>query len=531
MICFDNHLEGRRIMHRITIAFVFLFTFSQMITAEPLPPAEVASLRQELDQLKQDYESRIGKLEARLEQLMAQQNQLADTTEMVAAREAETRQMAVANVRRTEEAIESALEAQDVARSYEDRIKEITTTPYYDAFESVPHKEFEFHGYLRSGFGINERGGQQIAFQAPGAPAKYRLGNEAETYAEMIFVNNWINKERDPNKAWFKTEVLIMAITENLESFDPSSDFRFREAFAQAGNILPGRFKPAKVWAGERYYMRQQIYTNDFWYTDMSGYGAGIEDIPVGTGKAAFAWIGSANPTTVTAQGNVPKRTTDLRLYDFKVPGGRGGAWYNYSYAKVGQLDNGDFYPSANGHAVGLEHKRIELLGGYNQLTFQYGTGAASNLVATAQPPTVFWQDAKTLLINDHLLFEFDEKFSIMPTALFGWHQDGTPDEPGFKWVSFGAQPVYFINKHFSLAFDAGFDYVKDGNGEFSGWLRKFTFAPQITPLPEFWSRPSLRAFITYANWSDGLVGFVGGDAYKNRKSGLSAGVQVETWW
>jgi maltoporin len=31
---------------------------------------------------------------------------------------------------------------------------------------------FEFHGYFRSGFGMNSVGGQQVALQAPGAGAK-----------------------------------------------------------------------------------------------------------------------------------------------------------------------------------------------------------------------------------------------------------------------------------------------------------------------------------------------------------------------
>ena len=44
---------------------------------------------------------------------------------------------------------------------------------------------FEFHGYFRSGYGLNGKGGQQVAFIAPGADAKYRLGNEAETYGEV----------------------------------------------------------------------------------------------------------------------------------------------------------------------------------------------------------------------------------------------------------------------------------------------------------------------------------------------------------
>ena len=46
-------------------------------------------------------------------------------------------------------------------------------------------RPFEFHGYLRSGYGMNGEGGKMEAFKAPGAFAKYRLGNEAETYGEM----------------------------------------------------------------------------------------------------------------------------------------------------------------------------------------------------------------------------------------------------------------------------------------------------------------------------------------------------------
>ena len=44
-------------------------------------------------------------------------------------------------------------------------------------------------------------------------------------------------------------------------------------------------------------------------------------------------------------------------------------------------------------------------------------------------------------------------------------------------------------------------------------------------------SRPALRLFATYASWSDGLRGFVGGVPYANKTSGITYGVQVETWW
>ncbi len=99
-----------------------------------------------------------------------------------------------------------ALAAQDAAIAAFGQSKEkqalqgqVPAAPTYDQLRDADtrirkledrQRLFEFHGYLRSGYGLNSRGGQQVAFQAPGADAKYRLGNEAETYAELIFVNN-----------------------------------------------------------------------------------------------------------------------------------------------------------------------------------------------------------------------------------------------------------------------------------------------------------------------------------------------------
>ena len=70
-------------------------------------------------------------------------------------------------------------------------------------------RPFEFHGYLRSGYGMNGEGGKMEAFKAPGAFAKYRLGNEAETYGEMALTNNWL-RENDPLSApYIRTTVMM----------------------------------------------------------------------------------------------------------------------------------------------------------------------------------------------------------------------------------------------------------------------------------------------------------------------------------
>jgi maltoporin len=41
-------------------------------------------------------------------------------------------------------------------------------------------------GDFRAGYGRNDQGGSQVGFQAPGAFATYRLGNEAENHGELI---------------------------------------------------------------------------------------------------------------------------------------------------------------------------------------------------------------------------------------------------------------------------------------------------------------------------------------------------------
>jgi maltoporin len=98
-------------------------------------------------------------------------------------------------------------------------------------------------------------------------------------------------------------------------------------------------------------------------------------------------------------------------------------------------------------------------------------------------------------------------------------------------------RPEIFFTKYISLAFEGGFDHTKgfvptqNGDTHMDGWLRKFTIAPQIGAGQKFFSRPVLRAFLTYANWSDAFRGFVGGQPYLNRTSGLTYGVQAETWW
>src|SRR6516164_458024 len=185
-------------------------------------------LQQQLQELKQQYEQTTKDLQKRiviLEQQIQKQNAAA-VPEKGAATASDEATVSTAELA-AENAVRKVLfgNANKVGAQYQGQIPSV---PTYDLLQEAETKiaglqqqlgTFEFHGYFRSGYGLNSQGGEQVAFQAPGAGAKYRLGNEAETYGEFIFVNNWVNPNHDSDKAWFHTEVMLEANTTDSASY------------------------------------------------------------------------------------------------------------------------------------------------------------------------------------------------------------------------------------------------------------------------------------------------------------------------
>src|SRR5713226_7338565 len=215
-------------------------------------------LQKQLEQLKQQYEVTTHDMEQRIAALEQQIQKQKEASEK--EKEGTVSAVALAAQQAAEKAVLG--QSDQVGAKYQGQL---ASEPTYDLLREADQKigsleqqvqSFEFHGYFRSGYGLNSEGGQQVAFQAPGADAKYRLGNEAETYGEFIFVNNWLNPEQNTGKAWIKTEVMIEANTSNYASYANfpngigSDQFRLREAFVRAGHIFESQ-PDAKFWAGE----------------------------------------------------------------------------------------------------------------------------------------------------------------------------------------------------------------------------------------------------------------------------------------
>src|SRR5258705_5025587 len=314
------------------VMLLFRFWPPRAKQAATSQPAE--QLQQQLLQLKQQYDTTTRDLEQRISALEQQiEKQKEKEKEEKEAREKSKQGAISAAGLAAQEAAEKAVlgESDQAGAKFQGQLP---SEPTYDLLREADVKieklqeqlsRFEFHGYFRSGYGLNSEGGQQVAFQAPGAGAKYRLGNEAETYAELIFVNNWLNPEHNSDKAWMKTEVMVEANTTNSANYanfaggTGNDQFRFREAFVQAGNVLESQ-PAAKFWAAERFYRRQHIEIDDFYHLYMSGYGGGVEDIDLRIGKLSVAFLSGARPDIVTQNGHLTKSNIDGRLYHIKGP-------------------------------------------------------------------------------------------------------------------------------------------------------------------------------------------------------------------
>jgi len=414
-------------------------------------------------------------------------------------------------------------------------------------------------GYFRSGYGRSGAGGPMVAFQAPGAVTKYRLGNEAETYGELIVGKNFylpgvFNLGDGPPMA-DELKGPIARVQVRLSFFNPysalgSSDATsvgLPEAWASIGHVLP--FAPsAKFWAGNRFYRRHDIHITDFFFWNTSGGGGGIEDVPLGPARLAFAWLGSGSTSGL---GYVPepdpenragfsKSTYDLRVYDLPLLAGHVELGLAYSRAASGVDQLGRPGPTSHGFAAAMVHTVPGFIStdGVQKLSVQYGTGPARTFTAgfetVSMPQGTFIRPDENgdtrLRVTESFTANLGEYVSLGPVFVFQLSRQGGASTDQ-KWVSAGARPIVHFTRHVSLAVDGGVDWVKDSAAATEGTLAKITVCPQVSISNRWNSRPVVRAFVTQAFWSHDFVGRVGGVDYSSSNDGLSAGMQMEAWW
>lgn len=429
---------------------------------------------------------------------------------------------------------------------------------------SVQAMAVDFHGYARSGIGWTGSGGEQQCFQATGAQSKYRLGNECETYAE-IKLGQEVWKEGDKS-FYFDTNVAYSVAQQNdWEGTDPA----FREANVQGKNLiewLPG----STIWAGKRFYQRHDVHMIDFYYWDISGPGAGIENIDLGFGKLSLAASRSqeAGGSYTFSSQNIYDRTKDTAndVFDVRLaqlatnPDGMLELGVDYGRANTTNdysLANG---ASKDGWMFTAEHTQ-SMLKGYNKFVVQYATDSMTtqgkglnqgsygsstgvdnngNKVAN----NVINNNGSLVRILDHGAISLGDKWDLM---YVGMYQNLDMDNDlGTEWYTVGIRPMYKWTPIMSTLLEVGYDNVKSQQTSDRNSQYKITLAQQWQAGDSIWSRPAIRVFATYAKW-DEEWGYVknGNDVTKYAaatNSGISTtsrgdsdewsfGAQMEIWW
>lgn len=404
----------------------------------------------------------------------------------------------------------------------------------------------DFTGYARSGIGWAGSGGEQQCFQTTGAASKYRLGNECETYAELR-LGQEVWKEHDKS-FYFKTD-LAYSVSQQSDWEEVSPGFR--EVYVQGINLidaLPG----ATLWAGKSFYQRHDVHMIDFYYWDISGPGAGVENIDLGFGSLSLAvtrngesggsygWIDNQRDEVPTIND-----TFDVRLAGLQVNTG-GVLELGMDYGRANIQDGYSLAEGASkeGWMFTAEHTQT-ILNGYNKLAVQYATDSMTSLYNGRPEGALVDNDGALFRMLDHGAIDFNDKWGLMYVAMY--QNIDRDDGNGSTWYTAGMRPMYKWTPIMSTLLEVGYDNVESQRTGDRNQQYKVTLAQQWQAGDSIWSRPALRLFVTYAKWKENWgyadsddTGYSSGLAYQDTvlktfsrgdDDEFTFGAQMEIWW
>ncbi|MEL7559575.1 carbohydrate porin [Stutzerimonas chloritidismutans] len=381
----------------------------------------------------------------------------------------------------------------------------------------------DFNGYVRSGIGESTASESQACFQLPGAASKFRLGNECEQYAELGLRQNLFTMD-DGSVLSVEGMAALYNEYDHTPKFTGDHGFaRLVQAYAEWSNIAA--LNNGSLWAGRRFYKRNDIHISDFYYWNQSATGAGIENVEIGGLEYSYAF---SRKDSVFQENYTNRHDFNVGGFDTN-PGGE----FQFGVSYIDDPDRGD---SNSGWSVTAQHEQIGFLGGSNTFAVQYGEGPGTGLGYTGD--VTLDDSAKSWRVVEFFDWQVTPRFGGQFQVVY--QKDKRQDGGDQDWISVGVRPVYALTEQFKLVAEVGHDQIDAEAG--TRKLTKFTIAPTWSPAgPGFWARPEFRLYYTYAQWNDAAQEaanlMAAGSAlsetgaFGNAQHGSNFGVQVEYWW
>ncbi len=443
-------------------------------------------------------------------------------------------------------------------------------------------------GYFRGSFGATVQeetpvagmppvkvGGRMTCFalsNPAGLVAKYRLGNECEVWSETHFTMvTYSGDDGVVSTMHFMPTIYIP--TTNI-GYSPNGTVNSPAIFTTSTGAtvsFPNLYVDIKgipwlyggtAWAGTRYYKRESVYINDFFYWNPSGVGAGIEDIHLGKdlrlSYGLFAVDGEPQMSTSGTDPLLPGQMDfgfrqDVQLRGIK-PWESGELQLGFQlildYSNHPVVDaTGTPVLDANGNVETVTHSGWgataqfvqNVLGGDNKLVAQLGKGGGTGFGTLSR---FYYPDFSLYFLPNQYRFRALDVLTVQPYDFIGgqfvviYQRDqnwlGVPGQ-STTWWSAGGRVTWAFATHAKLAGEVGYDRITKSISPDIQTLEKFTIAPTITTGKGFMTRPELRLFYTYALWSAPARGanIDSGMVYRSTPflSGSIFGVQAETWF
>ena len=235
-------------------------------------------------------------------------------------------------------------------------------------------------------------------------------------------------------------------------------------------------------------------------------------------GMFSIAALQYSDNSVLRATNGLPsKQALDLRLKDFALgPEDILHAWLAEGYAGPGTGDKTARAPvdyvATNGTAVGLRYRHL-VDGGYNDLAALYGTRVMQSLTLN---DTAYVVDGTTnnqstrLRLVEHWAAELSPRWALEASSFYELAHSGGTTSIKNSWNNFGLRPIYYITEHYHLATEYGYSIVQnDGDVNNDGslvgrrTLSRVTLAPEVALGSGLFTRPVIRAFVTYCAWNE----------------------------
>jgi maltoporin len=318
-MCFPVSSPLRLGLKASLAATLALFSTSTALHAQNSDPSDVAALKAQVEKMQKDSEARTERMQRQYE-------------DRISALEGEVQSL-------RSKADSGSILNTHVLTDADGKQYEGKGPALDESFLKSLTRNFTFSAYVRAGVQFNgSGGGGNFNFEPPdnAGAERPRLGNENDTYMELTWKQAHMLGDNPDAMDVSMAFTPAIRYVQNRSTFvtgigggqngrENGSDFDFvmREAYLEMSNVFKGA-PEITFWGGQRFYDRFNIDPMDYYWLDMSGYGAGVKNIDLGIGKLWVAYLGGldddiASPNT----GSFYKHSLDVRLKDIAIGPGK----------------------------------------------------------------------------------------------------------------------------------------------------------------------------------------------------------------